>query len=72
MDKRKRFKLNLEIFRDIFKIYPRVQGQDFDALPTDEENMHQPWRTFADLINRSLSGKTSALNKLRLSRAQIL
>nr|GEV11175.1 hypothetical protein [Tanacetum cinerariifolium] len=37
MDKRKRFKLNLEIFRDILKICPRVQGQDFDALPTDEE-----------------------------------
>ncbi|GKC95063.1 hypothetical protein Tco_1160505 [Tanacetum coccineum] len=37
MDKRKRFKLTLEIFRDIFKICPRVQGQDFNALPTDEE-----------------------------------
>ncbi|GJX89951.1 hypothetical protein Tco_0343277 [Tanacetum coccineum] len=37
--KKKRFKLNLEVFRDIFKIYPRVQGQDFDALPTDEEIM---------------------------------
>nr|GEY69905.1 hypothetical protein [Tanacetum cinerariifolium] len=37
MDKRKRFKLTLEIFRDIMKICPRVQGQDFDALPTDEE-----------------------------------
>nr|GEW43365.1 hypothetical protein [Tanacetum cinerariifolium] len=37
MDKRKRFKLNLEIFRDIFKICPRIQGQDFDALLTDEE-----------------------------------
>ncbi|GKA77009.1 hypothetical protein Tco_0783470 [Tanacetum coccineum] len=37
MDKRKRFKLTLEIFRDIFKICPRVHGQDFDALPTDEE-----------------------------------
>ncbi|GKD14971.1 hypothetical protein Tco_1199378 [Tanacetum coccineum] len=95
MDKRKRFKLNLEIFRDIFKICPRVQGQDFDALPTDEEivsflrelghtreinslndvvvdQMHQPWRTFAALINRSLSGKTTGLDKLRLSRAQIL
>ncbi|GJW70290.1 hypothetical protein Tco_0127207 [Tanacetum coccineum] len=75
IDKRKRFKLNLEVFRDIFKICPRVQGQDFDALPTDEEivsflrdlghtreihslndvvidQMHQPWRTFAALINR--------------------
>ncbi|GJW01301.1 retrovirus-related pol polyprotein from transposon TNT 1-94 [Tanacetum coccineum] len=37
IDKRKRFKLTLEIFRDIFKICPRVQGQDFDALPNDEE-----------------------------------
>ncbi|GJW44453.1 hypothetical protein Tco_0073252 [Tanacetum coccineum] len=37
IDKRKRFKLTLEVFRDIFKICPRVQGQEFDALPTDEE-----------------------------------
>ncbi|GJZ47491.1 hypothetical protein Tco_0601323 [Tanacetum coccineum] len=95
IDKRKRFKLTLEIFKDIFKICPRVQGQEFDALPTDEEimsflrdightgvihslndvvfdQMHQPWRTFAALINRSLSGKTTGLDKLRLSRAQIL
>ncbi|GJU47565.1 retrovirus-related pol polyprotein from transposon TNT 1-94 [Tanacetum coccineum] len=71
------------------------KGQDFDALPIDEEivsflrdlghtgeinslndvvvdQMHQPWRTFAALINRSLSGKTTGLDKLRLSRAQIL
>ncbi|GJV89275.1 hypothetical protein Tco_1533213 [Tanacetum coccineum] len=77
----------MEIFRDIFKIFPRVQGQDFDALPTNEEivsllrdlghtgeihslndvvvdQMHQLWRTFATLINRSLSGKTSGLDKL--------
>ncbi|GKA44003.1 retrovirus-related pol polyprotein from transposon TNT 1-94 [Tanacetum coccineum] len=95
IDKRKRFKLNLEVFRDIFKICPRVQGQDFDALPTDEEivsflrdlghteeinslndvvvdQMHQPWRTFTALINKSLSGKITVLDKLRLSRAQIL
>ncbi|GKB21375.1 hypothetical protein Tco_0855298 [Tanacetum coccineum] len=58
MDKRKRFKLTLEIFKDIFKIYPRVQGQDFDALPTDEEIA-------------SLSRKTAGLDKLHLSRAQI-
>ncbi|GJR80415.1 hypothetical protein Tco_0151200 [Tanacetum coccineum] len=95
MDKKKRFKLNLEIFKDIFKICPRVQGQDFDALPTNEEivsflrdlghigeinslnnvvvdQMHQPWRTFSTLINRSLSKKTTGLDKLRLSKAQIL
>ncbi|GKD15209.1 retrovirus-related pol polyprotein from transposon TNT 1-94 [Tanacetum coccineum] len=77
----KRFKITLEIFKDIFKICPKVQGQDFDALPTDDEivsflrdlghtgeihslndvvvdQMHQPWRTFDALINRSLSRKT--------------
>ncbi|GJR37597.1 hypothetical protein Tco_1213281 [Tanacetum coccineum] len=36
------------------------------------DQMHQPWKTFATIINRSLSGKTSSLDKLRLSRAQIL
>ncbi|GJU21487.1 retrovirus-related pol polyprotein from transposon TNT 1-94 [Tanacetum coccineum] len=92
IDKRKRFKLTLEIFRNIFKICPKVQVQDFDALPTDEEivsflrelghtreinslndvvvdQMHLPWRTFAALINKSLSGKTTGLDKIRLSRA---
>ncbi|GKF97901.1 hypothetical protein Tco_0293722 [Tanacetum coccineum] len=33
------------------------------------DQMHQPWRTFATIINRSLSGKTSGLDKLCLSRA---
>nr|GEV48605.1 hypothetical protein [Tanacetum cinerariifolium] len=92
IDKRKRFKLTLEIFIDIFKICPRVQGQDFDALPTDEEimsflrdlghtkeinslndvvvdHMHHSWRNFSTLINKSLSRKTTGLDKLRLSRA---
>ncbi|GJT80357.1 hypothetical protein Tco_1054699 [Tanacetum coccineum] len=95
IDKKKRFKLTLEVFRDIFQIFPRVQGREFDPLPSEEDTvsflrelghtgeinslndvvvdqMHQPWRTFAALINRSLSGKTSGLDKLRLSRAQIL
>nr|GEU56491.1 uncharacterized mitochondrial protein AtMg00810-like [Tanacetum cinerariifolium] len=36
------------------------------------DQMHQPWRTFAALINKSLSGKTTAFDKLRLSRADIL
>ncbi|GJQ93146.1 hypothetical protein Tco_0004285 [Tanacetum coccineum] len=94
-DKRKRFKLTLEVFRDIFQICPRVPGRDFDAFPFEEDTvsflrefgytkeinslndvvvdqMHQPWRTFAALINRGLFGKTSGLDKLRLSRAQIL
>ncbi|GJW70815.1 hypothetical protein Tco_0127732 [Tanacetum coccineum] len=95
MDKKKKFDLNLEIFRDIFQICPRVHGQKFDELPTNEDimsffkelghtveiktitnifvdQMHQPWRTFATIINRSLFGKTTSLDKLCLSRAQIL
>ncbi|GKC83907.1 hypothetical protein Tco_1139624, partial [Tanacetum coccineum] len=68
-DKRKRFKLTLEIFRDIFKICPRGNPFINDVVVAQ---MHQPWRTFVALINRSLSGKTSGLDKLRLSRAQIL
>ncbi|GJY54543.1 hypothetical protein Tco_0446207 [Tanacetum coccineum] len=87
IDKKKKFDLNLEIFRDIFQICPRLHGQNFDELPTDEDimsffkelghngeiksftdvvvdQMHQPWRTFATIINRSLSGKTIGLDKL--------
>ncbi|GJZ24297.1 hypothetical protein Tco_0561756 [Tanacetum coccineum] len=95
INKKKRFKLTLEVFRDIIQICPRVQGRDFDLLPSEEDTMyflrdlghtrvinslndvvvdqmHQPWRTFAALINRSLSGKTSGLDKFHLSRAQII
>ncbi|GJX41623.1 hypothetical protein Tco_0256613 [Tanacetum coccineum] len=36
------------------------------------DQMHQPWRTFTNIINRILSGKTNGLDKLRLSKAQIL
>nr|GEV52351.1 hypothetical protein [Tanacetum cinerariifolium] len=39
LDKKKRFKLNLEVFRDIFQIFPRVPGRDFDALPSEEDTV---------------------------------
>nr|GEV47587.1 integrase, catalytic region, zinc finger, CCHC-type, peptidase aspartic, catalytic [Tanacetum cinerariifolium] len=90
LDKKKRFKLTLEVFRDIFYIYPRVPGRDFDALPFKEDivsflresghtgeinslndvvvdQMHQPWRTFAALINRAI--KESKAYKTYLSYA---
>ncbi|GJS71456.1 hypothetical protein Tco_0704297 [Tanacetum coccineum] len=80
---------------DVPEICPKVHGQNFDKLPTDEDIMsffkelghtgdiksiidfvvdqkHQPWRTFATIINRSLSRKTTNLDKLRISRAQTL
>ncbi|GKB59060.1 retrovirus-related pol polyprotein from transposon TNT 1-94 [Tanacetum coccineum] len=36
MGKKKKFDLNLEIFRDIFHICPRIHGQNFDEVPTDD------------------------------------
>ncbi|GJU31225.1 retrovirus-related pol polyprotein from transposon TNT 1-94 [Tanacetum coccineum] len=36
------------------------------------DHLHQPWRTFAAIINRCISGKSSGLDRIRLSRAQIL
>nr|GEW08993.1 retrovirus-related Pol polyprotein from transposon TNT 1-94 [Tanacetum cinerariifolium] len=39
LDKKKRFKHTLEVFNDIFQICPRVQGQDFDALPSEEDTV---------------------------------
>nr|GEY51557.1 hypothetical protein [Tanacetum cinerariifolium] len=35
-------------------------------------NLHQPWRSFAVIINKCLSGKSSGYDSLRLSQAQIL
>ncbi|GJX30951.1 hypothetical protein Tco_0240806 [Tanacetum coccineum] len=34
--------------------------------------LHQPWRVFATIINKCLSGKETGMDKIRLSRAQIL
>ncbi|GKD11615.1 hypothetical protein Tco_1196022, partial [Tanacetum coccineum] len=34
--------------------------------------LHQPWRAFATIINMCLSGKETRLDKICLSRAQIL
>ncbi|GJS70686.1 hypothetical protein Tco_0703527 [Tanacetum coccineum] len=39
------------------------------AIRTDQ--MHQPWRTFNVVINRCISGKSTRLDRLRESQAQI-
>ncbi|GJZ02275.1 hypothetical protein Tco_0520236 [Tanacetum coccineum] len=36
---KKRFKLTLEVFKDIFQICPRVPSRDFDALPSEEDTI---------------------------------
>ncbi|GKE36716.1 hypothetical protein Tco_1460121 [Tanacetum coccineum] len=36
------------------------------------DHLHQPWRTFASIINKCLCEKVSGLDKIQLSRVQIL
>ncbi|GJW50037.1 hypothetical protein Tco_0091388 [Tanacetum coccineum] len=76
----KRFSINVEVFREIVNICPRIPDQEFDEPPSEEEalsfilelgysgeikyitdvivyHLHQPWRTFASIINKCLCGK---------------
>ncbi|GJT36355.1 hypothetical protein Tco_0926774 [Tanacetum coccineum] len=41
-------------------------------IDVNVNHMHQPWISFAAIINKCLSGKTTALESLRLLGAQIL
>nr|GFB26255.1 hypothetical protein [Tanacetum cinerariifolium] len=44
-----------------------------DMLSTIQtDQLHQPWRTFAAVINRCMSEKSTGLDRLRESHAQIL
>ncbi|GKF01680.1 hypothetical protein Tco_0028603 [Tanacetum coccineum] len=76
--------VNVDNFKDMLKICPKIPGQKFEEPPLKEEilsfirdlghtgeikflfdvnvnHMHQPWRSFAAIINKCLSGKTTAL-----------
>ncbi|GJS25383.1 hypothetical protein Tco_0454015 [Tanacetum coccineum] len=79
----KRFFVNVEVFREILNICPRIPGQEFVEPLSEEEalsfireldhsgeikyitnvivdHLHQPWRTFASIINKCLCGKDLA------------
>nr|GEW23059.1 hypothetical protein [Tanacetum cinerariifolium] len=94
MDNKKHI-VNLESFREMLHICPRLPGQSFVEPPFEEEilaflrflghngeirrlndvninKLHQPWRSFASIINKCLTGKSSGYDSLRLSQAQIL
>nr|GEU37399.1 hypothetical protein [Tanacetum cinerariifolium] len=91
----KKFRIGVEVFREILQICPRVPNQEFVEPPSHDEivtfiksldykaalesvphifnnHMYQPWRTFASIINKFLSRKTTGVDKLLLSRAQIV
>ncbi|GJW26532.1 hypothetical protein Tco_0040343 [Tanacetum coccineum] len=92
---KKKFSLDVEIFREILQICPKIPGQEFEDLPLEHDilsfirdlghsrdiiylidvsvdYLHQPWREFATIINKCLSGKETGMDKIRLSHAQIL
>nr|GEW63527.1 hypothetical protein [Tanacetum cinerariifolium] len=87
--------LNLEAFREMLHVSPRIPNQPFADLPTEEEvldflrflghsqdiryltdvnvnKLYQPWRSFASVINKCLTGKSSGVDSFRLSQAQML
>nr|GEU28828.1 hypothetical protein [Tanacetum cinerariifolium] len=78
MNNKKRI-MNLEYFREMLQICPRIPNQQFNELPLEEEilaflrelghsreikmitdvninKLYQPWRSFAAIINKCLSG----------------
>nr|GFA52566.1 hypothetical protein [Tanacetum cinerariifolium] len=94
MDTRKHI-VDLEAFREMLHISPRIPGQSFAELPFKEEileflrslgnsaqiktltdvnvnKLYQPWRSFAAVINKCLTEKSTGFDSLRLSQAQIL
>nr|GFA98347.1 hypothetical protein [Tanacetum cinerariifolium] len=87
--------LDLEDFREMLHISPRIPNLSFAELPTEEEildflrflghsheiryltdvnvnKLYQPWRSFASVINKCLTGKSSGVDSFRLSQAQML
>nr|GEZ13814.1 hypothetical protein [Tanacetum cinerariifolium] len=87
--------LDLEAFREMLHISPRIPSQSFAELPSEEEileflrylghsheirhltdvnvnKLYQPWRSFASVINKCLTGKSSSIDSFRLSQEQIL
>nr|GEW22114.1 RNA-directed DNA polymerase, eukaryota [Tanacetum cinerariifolium] len=87
--------LDLEAFKEMLHISPRIPNQPFANLPTEEEileflrflghshdihylmdvnvnKLYQPWRSFASVINKCLTDKSSGVDSFRLSQAQML
>nr|GFA22379.1 hypothetical protein [Tanacetum cinerariifolium] len=70
MDTRKHI-VDLEAFREMLHISPRVLGQSFDEFPF-EEDILEFLRFLGHMINKCLTGKSSGIDSLRLSQAQNL
>nr|GFA10324.1 hypothetical protein [Tanacetum cinerariifolium] len=92
MDSKKNI-VDLETFRDMLHICPRVSGQSFDELPFEEKildflrfpghiaqirtltdvnvnKLFQPWKSFAAVINKCLTGKSFGFDSFRHQNTQ--
>nr|GEV19123.1 retrovirus-related Pol polyprotein from transposon TNT 1-94 [Tanacetum cinerariifolium] len=90
MDNKKHI-VNLESFREMLHICPRLPHQLFVEPPFEEEilaflcflghsgairkltdvninKLHHPWRSFASIINKCLTGKSSGYDSLRFTK----
>nr|GEU38391.1 hypothetical protein [Tanacetum cinerariifolium] len=55
-----------------FLIVLKHSGEIRKLTDVNINKLHQPWRSFATIINKCLSGKSTGYDSLRLSHAQIL
>nr|GEU86348.1 hypothetical protein [Tanacetum cinerariifolium] len=68
---KKKVSLDVEIFREVL-LDLRHFGDIIYLTDVSVDYLHQPCKTFATIINKCLSGKETRMDKIRLSRAQIL
>ncbi|GJZ08790.1 hypothetical protein Tco_0543073 [Tanacetum coccineum] len=67
---KKKCRVDTEVFREILKICPRLPNQDFVEVPLEDDLL-----SFIKELGYSgkcISGKSTGLDRLRESRAQIL
>ncbi|GKD20613.1 hypothetical protein Tco_1222316 [Tanacetum coccineum] len=77
---KKKFSLDVEVFREILQICLKILGQRFKEPPLEHDMLSflrdlrntRAWRAFATIIKKCLSGKDTAYEKIRLSHAKIL
>ncbi|GJR33223.1 hypothetical protein Tco_1109455 [Tanacetum coccineum] len=55
----KKFSVNVEVFRELGH-----SGEIQYITNVIVDHLHQPWRTFASIINKRLYGKVSGLDKI--------
>nr|GEU84814.1 hypothetical protein [Tanacetum cinerariifolium] len=58
---------NLQLVYDVLH-----SGEIWKLTDVNINKLHQPWRSFAAVINKCLRGKSTGYDSLRLSQAQIL